>query len=71
MPLLLVFTPAPKTARGVYQSNPVTKLKFTAVFLDLNFPVQKFSNLSIELHLVEGGQVSLPQRSQTQELFPG
>ena len=37
----------------------------------LNFPGQKISNLSIDLHLVEGGHVSLPQQSQTQELFPG
>ena len=29
--------------------------------VDLNFPVQKFSYLSLMLHLVEGGQVSPPQ----------
>ena len=76
MPLLLVFTPAPKPARDADMDMPCNQVEVNsrcglAVFLVLNFPVQKLSNLSIKLNLGEGGHVSLPQQSQTQKLIPG
>ena len=58
MPLLLVFTPAPKPARGADMDQPCNQVEVysrcgLAVFLVLNFPVQKLSNLSSKLHLGE------------------
>ena len=58
MPLLLVFTPAPKPARGADMDQPCNQVEVysrcgLAVFLVLNFPVQKLSNLSIKVHLGE------------------
>ena len=58
MPLLLVFTPAPKPARGADMDQPSNQVEVysrcgLAVFLVLKILVQKLSNLSIKLHLGE------------------